>query len=86
MDETKYPREEDVVADINFGSARVVAVRITDENTDYLIEMAMSAYVGETCPFCLHVFESIDDLRVRESVFYLSDHGRTACKRCFDER
>ena len=81
-DPLKMPKEEDVT-EIEMDNHRVAVVRITDENREYLIEQALSKYLGEQCKFCLRVFETLEDLR--DSVYArYHEHGRVACKSCWE--
>lgn len=67
---------------------KVVIVDMTKMNDDQrhtMADLALGMYTGERCKFCGHLFESIDDLKARHAV-YAGDHehGRTACKACWD--
>jgi len=79
-----YPKQEDVLAEIDLGKGRASIVRITDENRDYLAEIAMSMYLGEGCKYCDRTFETLGDLK--DAVFAgYHERGRLACKSCWIE-
>lgn len=40
----------------------VVLVELTDENRQAMLKLALSMYLGETCPYCMVKFETLDDL------------------------
>jgi len=63
---------------------QIAVVRVTDENRDALVEMALSMYLGEACKYCGHVYETNADMRARD-VVYAGYHatGRTACGSCW---
>jgi len=78
----KLPRQEDVT-EINLGNNKVVIAKTTDESKDYLVELALSMYLGEKCKYCLREFKTLDDLN---DTVYAGDHehGRLACESCWD--
>lgn len=82
MSELNMPREEDV-SEFDDGEAQVKIITITNENKDYLARVALSMYLGERCKFCLRVFETLDDLKDAVYAGY-HEHGRVACKSCWD--
>ena len=60
------------------------AIPITDENREQVFQIAMSMYLGERCAYCERVYKTLDDLE--DTVWYGShEHGRLACKACWDE-
>jgi hypothetical protein len=61
---------------------KVALVEITDENRASLAEIALSMYLGETCPYCLKKFETFDDLKTAVYNGY-TEHGRIAHRDCF---
>lgn len=84
MDFKKYPKVEDVDR-IEFGGGREVSViKLTDENRQYALELALSMYLGEQCQFCLRTFDTLDDLK--GSVWAPWEHGRIAHQKCWDNR
>ena len=82
MEPHKLPKQEDVT-EFEIPAGRAAVVRITPENKDAVLEMAMSMYLGEQCKYCLRVFETLDDLRAAVYAGY-HEHGRVACKSCWD--
>jgi hypothetical protein len=61
---------------------KVALVEITDENRASLAEIALSMYLGETCPYCLKKFKTVDDLKTAVYNGY-TKHGRIAHGDCF---
>jgi hypothetical protein len=57
-------------------------VEVTDENRATLVDIVMSMYLGETCPYCLKKFETFDDLKTAVYNGY-TEHGRIAHGDCF---
>lgn len=58
---------------------------LNDDERHAMADIALGMYVGERCKFCGHTFTSIDDLKARHAVYAgYHEHGRTACKACFD--
>lgn len=62
----------------------------TKENRELAFSLAMTTYVGETCRFCRHVFESVEDITARRAVWsgywYPSPGqfgGRISCEACW---
>lgn len=47
-----------------------------------LVNLALSAYIGERCKYCGKVYETLDDLK---DVFWAGyqQHGCLACKTCW---
>lgn len=83
MNELNMPRNEDVES-IDFGDHEVKIVTVTDDNRDYLIEMVMSSYLGESCKYCGRTYNTINDLM--DTVYAgHHDHGRLACHACWKE-
>lgn len=77
------PREEDVTT-VDVGQHRLQVVKVTEENQDYLVKVALSMYVGEPCRICgvLLTWETI-----REAVWagYSKDSAaRAAHKECWE--
>ena len=81
----RLPRQEDV-QEFEMGDGKTAKiVKVTDENRNALVEIALSMYIGEKCKYCLHEFTSNADLRQREVVYAgYHEHGRIACKACWD--
>ena|SRR3990167_11396218 len=78
-----YPRQEDVTQ-INTDNQQISIVRITDDNHDYLIEVALSMYLNEQCKYCGKTYITLDDLH--DTVFAgFHEHGRLACRSCWDK-
>ena len=81
MQPHKLPREENVTI-IHADEFQIGIVNITDENKDYLLEMVLSAYLGESCKYCGRIYETLDDLK--ETVWAgPHERGRLACKACW---
>ena len=74
----KLPKQADVT-ETSIGKL----IKVTDENRSELYEHALSKYVGEKCKFCGHVFESTDDVIVRDMV--KAGNGDYACHDCWDK-
>jgi hypothetical protein len=53
-------------------------VKITPENRDALVDMAMSMYLGEVCAFCGKEYNTLDDLK--DTVW---DGKGPACEMCW---
>lgn len=54
------------------------------ELKDQVFRVALSMYLGETCPYCLKSFTTLEDLH--EAVYNgYTDYGRIAHKNCFDK-
>lgn len=48
------------------------------------LELVLSQYLGERCKYCSREYKVLDDLQ--ETVWAGShEHGRLACKSCWDE-
>ena len=63
---------------------KIALVKLTDENRPALAQIAISMYLGETCPYCLKVFDTMESLQ--GSVFNgYTEYGRIAHKDCFDK-
>jgi len=78
--------KQDEVEEFDLGNNKVKLIEVTPENKDYLVEMALSMYLGEKCKYCLHEFKSNQDLRDRKAVYAgYHEYGRLACKKCWDE-
>jgi len=60
---------------------KIVLTEITDENREELLHMALLMYVGQSCKYCEHVYEAVEDIREREVVF--AGDSRIACGECF---
>lgn len=61
---------------------KIVLVELTDENRDAMVKVALSMYLGESCPYCLRMFATLDDLK--DSVWNgYTEYGRIAHKDCF---
>lgn len=61
---------------------KIIITELTDENRPAMLELALSMYLGETCPYCLKKFEVLDDLK--DSVWNgYTDYGRIAHHNCF---
>ena len=82
-DYLNMPRNEDV-NEFDFGNHQGTLVEITEENASYLVNVALSMYLGEKCKYCLREFETLEDLK--DSVYAgYHEHGRVACKSCWEE-
>jgi len=79
----KLPKQENVL-EFAFGKTKVILVKRTDENKEYLINIALSMYLGEKCKYCLREFNTLDDLKDCVYAGY-HNHGRIACKSCWEE-
>ena len=78
----KLPRQEEVT-EVDLGSHQIKVVRVTDENMDSLLAMALSMYLGEGCKYCSHIFETFSDLKMAVFAGY-HERGRLACKSCWE--
>jgi hypothetical protein len=66
---------------------KVAVLEVTEENRDDLdglVNLALSMYLGERCKFCDKQYATLDDLKDTVWAGY-HEHGRLACKRCWDE-
>lgn len=83
MKPDQLPRTEEVT-EIDMGAHRISVVTITDENKDYLVQVALSMYLGEACKYCGRVYETLADLK---DTVWAGPHerGRLACKSCWQE-
>ena len=83
MNPLGLPREEDVT-EINMGSHRVSVIRLTNENSKEMLEVALSMYFGEQRKYCGRIYETTEDLK---DTVYAGHHeyGRLACKSCWQE-
>ena len=61
---------------------KVVLVKLTDENRADMAKIALSMYLGETCPYCMKSFETMGDLNDAVWNGY-TEHGRIAHNQCF---
>jgi hypothetical protein len=77
------PREQDVTT-IETDTHQISVVRVTPENTNYLVQVALSMYLGEACKYCGKVYETLSDLKTTVWAGYHA-RGRLACKTCWDE-
>ncbi len=68
------PMEREIEMDTD---TKIVIAEITPENKDSLVELALSMYLGETCPYCLKKFETLEDLNVAVFNGY-TEYGRIA--------
>ena len=60
----------------------VMVVKITDDNRDDLVKLALAMYLGEQCKYCGRTYETLDDLH--DTVWAgLHEHGRLACAACW---
>lgn len=85
MNPLKLPKQEDV-NEFSFGNMDLKIVELTDENRSSTAEMVLSMYIGEKCKYCLYEFVSLFDIRERNVVYAgYHEHGRIACKKCWDE-
>lgn len=77
----QMPKQEDVVR-IDSDVQQILVVPVTDENRNYLVEAAFSAYLGEQCKYCEKIYETLDDLK---DTVWAGEHenGRLACKTCW---
>jgi hypothetical protein len=49
------------------------------------LQVALSMYLGERCKYCGFLFATIADLDARDVVYAgYHEHGRIACKACWD--
>lgn len=56
------PKTEDVKS-YDLGHLTAHLIKITPENKDYLVKLAMSQYLGMHCRYCQVEFVSLDELR-----------------------
>ena len=63
-------------------TTHIAIVEVTDENKDALVEIALSMYLGESCKYCLKVYETLEDLK---DVVFAGHNGILACKSCWKE-
>ena len=84
MQPHKLPRQEDVTEVYIDDSHTIAIAKITPENKDALMEMTLSMYLGEQCKYCLRIFDTLDDIKTAVYAGY-HEHGRLACKKCWDE-
>ena len=64
---------------------KVFLTKVTDDNRDDLVKIALSMYLGEKCKYCQREYKTLDDLR--DTVFArYHEHGRLACGSCWDKR
>ena len=77
------PRNEDIT-EINFGNRRIATVRLTKENREEMLKLALSMYIGEQCKFCHRVYGDLEDL---QDVVWAGGEGeyRLSCKLCWQE-
>lgn len=62
----------------------VVIIDLEEEGArDIALRMALSMYLGEQCRFCGRTYETLEDLKGTVYAGY-HEHGRLACKACFD--
>ena len=75
------PRQEDVT-ELDLGNTRVSVVKLTNENREYMLEVALSMYLGERCKYCLKEYTTLKDL---ENTVWAGnhEHGRLACEDCW---
>ena len=59
---------------------KIAIVELTDENRKKVLEVALSAYIGERCVFCGKIAETIKDL----NAFVYAPSG-IAHKDCWDK-
>lgn len=78
MDYKKLPKQEDVT-ETPMGKL----VRINDDNRQGLYEYALSNYIGESCKYCGHVYESVKDITDRDIV--RAGNRDYACHKCWDD-
>lgn len=64
--------------------SQVGAVEITKENRSTLLLIALSMYIGAQCKFCLHVFDTVEDIIERDVVKAGDDEY--ACHSCWEHR
>lgn len=81
-DPFSLPRDEDV-EEFEIGNKHVSVVRLTDENRPAMLEVVLSMYLGESCKYCLRIYETLDDLKITVWAGY-HEHGRLACKDCWN--
>lgn len=55
------PKTEDVKS-FDLGNTTAHLVKITPENKDYLVKLALSMYIGMRCRYCQVEFVSLDEL------------------------
>lgn len=82
MNEFDLPNESDVT-EINSGDLRINVVRVTPENREYLIHMALMMYANEPCRIC---GLTITEEQVIDAVFagYSDDNSaRSAHRDCW---
>ena len=60
----------------------ILITEITDDNKAELLEIALSAYLGEICPYCKIEFKTLEDLC--DAVYNgYTEHGWIAHEKCF---
>jgi hypothetical protein len=63
--------------------SEVIIFELDDNNRKVAYELALSMYLGETCPYCLIEFQTKEQLK--EAVWNgYTDYGRIAHKSCFE--
>lgn len=64
--------------------AIAIVTKVTDDNRDDLVTLAMSAYLDEGCKYCDKVYGTIEDLK---KTVWAGCHskGRLACQECWDK-
>lgn len=67
--------------------AKIAIVDLSDDSARKdAFGAALAMYTGERCKYCGFLYATITDLRDREVVFAgYHEHGRTACKDCWDK-
>ena len=78
------PKQEDV-SEFDFGNDKTcILSTITDDNRDYMVQVALSVYLGEKCKYCLREYKTLDDLN---DTVWAGRHanGRLACQSCWKE-
>lgn len=80
-DPLKLPKQKDV-KEFDYGEVHAAIVKLTPENREYMSQVAMSMYLGESCKYCGKVYETLDDLK---NTVYAGphEHGRLACESCW---
>ena len=81
---SKLPKQQEV-QEFDLGVIHSSVVKVTPENHEGLGDTAMQLAIGQKCRYCLHEYSSMADMRRRHVVFAGEhEHGRLACKSCWE--
>ena len=72
------PRQEDVT-ELDLGSTHVFIVELKPENHEYMIDLAMSMYLGKRCKYCLKEYTTLEELK---DIVYAGTN-EFACEDCW---